>query len=102
MNCKRNILHTEHVEFDIRIAEDEQYILQRLEREKRCGQITKLDEQHYRFSADVFDTAEMIPWIRSYLCRITRLNFSNRTLENQFKADLQEMYRLYGIDGGDL
>mgnify|MGYP006874848559 CR=1 FL=1 len=31
-----------------------------------------------------------------------RLNFSNRTLENQFKADLQEMYRLYGIDGGDL
>ena len=102
VNCKRNILHTEHVEFDIRIAEDEQYILQRLEREKRCGQITKLDEQHYRFSADVFDTAEMIPWIRSYLCRITRLNFSNRTLENQFKADLQEMYRLYGIDGGDL
>ena len=102
VNCKWNCKHTEHVEFDIRIADDEQFILQRLEREKRCGQITKLDDYNYRFSADVFDTAEMLPWIRTFICRITRLNFSNRTLENRFKKDLQEMYRLYGIDGGDL
>ena len=102
VNCKWNCKHTEHVEFDIRIADDEQFILQRLEREKRCGQITKLDDHNYRFSADIFDTAEILPWIRTFICRITRLNFSNRTLENRFKKDLQEMYRLYGIDGGDL
>ena len=29
------------------------------------------------------------------------MNFSNRTAENKFKADIQEMYRMYGVDGGD-
>ena len=33
--------------------------------------------------------------------RLTRLNFSNRTVENELKAGIQEMYRMYGIDGGD-
>lgn len=102
VNFKWNIKHTEHVEFDIRIADHEQFIVQRLEREKRCGRVEKLDDHNYRFIADVFDTSEMLPWIRTFTSRITRLNFSNRTLENRFKTDLQEMYRLYGIDGGDL
>ena len=25
------------------------------------------------------------------------MNFTNRTLENQFKKDLEQMYRMYGI-----
>lgn len=102
VNIKWSLNHTEHVEFDLRIEDHEQYIIQRLEREKRCGLVIKLDEHNYRFTADVFDTSEMLPWIRTFTARITRLNFSNRTLENRFKNDLREMYRLYGIDGGDL
>jgi hypothetical protein len=43
----------------------------------------------------------MLPWIRTFISRITRMNFSNRTVENQFKHDLQEMYRMYGLDGGE-
>ncbi len=42
----------------------------------------------------------MIPWIRTFICRITSMDFSNRTIENQFRQDLEEMYRLYHI-GGD-
>ena len=26
---------------------------------------------------------------------------NNRTVENELKVDIQEMYRMYGIDGGD-
>ena len=37
VNCKWNIKHTEHVEFEIKIEDDEQFIVRRLEREKRCG-----------------------------------------------------------------
>ena len=92
---------TEHVEFDVRIADDEQYIVQRLEREKRCGKVEKIDDNHYRYSADVFDTTEMIPWIRTFICRITRLNFSDRTAENNFKADIKKMYSMYGIEDTD-
>ena len=101
VNCKWQTNRSEHVEFDIRIAEDEQYIVRRLEREKRCGRIEMLDEYNYRFVADVFDTDEMLPWIRTFLSRITRMSFSNRTAENKFKADLQAMYHLYGLDGGE-
>lgn len=87
----------EHVSFIICIQPHETYIYQRLLREKRCGIITKIDETHYRFTADVYDTLEMIPWIRTFICRITQLNFSNRTIENEFKQDLNKMYELYQI-----
>lgn len=40
----------------------------------------------------------MIPWIRTFICRITRLNFSDRTAENNFKADIEKMYEIYGIE----
>ena len=89
--------HLEHVEFTIKVASDEDYIVRRLEREKRIGTVEKLDEHTYRFSADVYDTSEMIPWIRTFICRIEKMNFSNRTIENQFKKDLEAMYRMYGI-----
>lgn len=89
---------TEQVSFTIKIAENEEYIVRRLEREKRIGQIEQLDEKTYRFTATVYDTSEMIPWIRTFICRITELHFSNRALENQFKKDIQTMYRMYGIE----
>lgn len=101
VNCKWIIKHVEHVEFDIKIEEDEQFIVRRLEREKRCGRVEKIDDNHYRYVAEVFDTTEMLPWIRTYISRITKMNFSNRTAENKFKKDIKEMYRMYGIDGGD-
>ncbi len=97
VNGRWSLQATERVEFDIRIGSGEEHVLRRLQREKRCGEIRRLDDFHYRFTAQVYDTAEMLPWIRSYLCRITRLRFSNRTAENLFKEDLRELYRMYGL-----
>ena len=88
---------TEHVEFTVKVAANEEYIVNRLEREKRVGYVEKLDANTYRFSADVYDVSEMIPWIRTFICRITDLHFSNYEVERQFKRDLEEMYRMYGI-----
>lgn len=92
---------TEHVEFTVRINENEEYIYRRLEREKRCGTVERLDRHTCRFTADVYDTYEMIPWIRTFICRILSMNFSNRTAENQFKQDLEQLYTMYGIGGGE-
>ena len=93
--------YVEHVEFVLRIGDGEDYIVRRLEREKRCGRVEKIDENHYRYTADVFDTTEMLPWIRTFISRLTQLNFSNRTAENRLKADIREMYRMYEIDEDD-
>lgn len=98
VNGRLDKKHTEHVEFEIKAADDEQYIVHRLEREKRCGKVEKIGDNLYRYSADVFDTTEMIPWIRTFICRITRLSFSDRTAENNFKADIEKMYEMYGIE----
>ena len=87
----------ERVEFVIRIAPDEEYIVHRLEREKRVGRVERIDQFTYRFVAYVYDSNEMLPWIRSFTCRIVEVHFSNRTAENKLKSDLEAMYRLYGI-----
>lgn len=97
----RNSDRLEHIDFTVRVNEGEEYVVNRLEREKRIGTVTRLDDTHYRFSADVFDTNEMVPWIRTFICRITELNISNKVIENKFRRDLLEMYKLYGIDGGE-
>ena len=90
--------HLEHVEFIVRVDDNEDFIVKRLEREKRIGSVEKLDEHRYRFSADMYDSSEIIPWIRTFICRIEQMNFSNRTHENKFKEDLNAMYRMYGIE----
>ena len=91
----------EHVEFTIKYADDEVHIPRRLEREKRCGTVEHIDNNTSRFSADVFDASELIPWIRTFICRIADISFSNKDLQKQFSDDLTEMYSLYGLEGGD-
>ncbi len=100
VSCRINKKRTEHVEFEVRISDGEQHIIRRLEREKRCGSVERIDGHHYRYKADVFDSNEMVPWIRTFICRITRMNFSNRTVENRLKDDILKMYSMYGLDGG--
>lgn len=89
--------HLEHVEFVIQVLKHEDYIYQRLLREKRIGSITKVDETHYCFQADVYDTNELLPWIRTFICRITKLHFSNRSVENRLREDIERMYEMYEI-----
>lgn len=90
----------EYVEFTIKIEEGEEHIIRRLQREKRIGRVEKIDDFTYRFISDVYETRELVPWIRTFICRITKLNFSNRTIENKFKQDIQQMYKMYGIENG--
>ncbi len=92
---------TEHIEFTIAVDEGEQFIVKRLQREKRVGTVEKIDEHTYRFSAEVYDASELHPWIRTFICRITDYRCSNQTLETRFKRDLAQMYRMYGIGGAE-
>lgn len=104
-NIKRNRYGKEKIEcvsFTIKIGEKEEFIVKRLEREKRIGEVVKIDNYTYNFKAYVYDTSEMIPWIRTFICRIVKLNFSNRTLENEFKNDLKKMYEIYGVSKNDI
>ena len=90
----------EHFEMDIHVGKGEEYILSRLEREKRCGKVTKLDEETYRFSVDLYDSYELVPWIRTFFGRIKRLKCSNRMVSDQIKFDIVKMSKQYGEENG--
>lgn len=60
-----------------------------------------MDNNHSKFVVDVFDSNELIPWIRTFICRIIDLHFSNKDLENKFRWDMDTMYELYGVGGDD-
>ena len=87
----------EHVELVVRLGEDEPYILQCLEREKRCGEVTKLSEGCYLFTADVRDAGELLPWLRTFIGRIESFSCSNKKIEERFWRDMEAVYAIYGL-----
>jgi len=88
---------TEHIEMDIQVNKGEDFIIRRLRRERRCGAITKIDENTYRFIADVFDTYEMVPWIRSFFGRIKHVKCSNPEVVKQLKLDIEKLAQEYEV-----
>lgn len=85
----------EEISFTVEAVASEQFIVQRLEREKRCGTVQQLDAEHYRFSAAVYDARELLPWIRTFIGRITAFNCSNEEIERIFYDDLEQTAAYY-------
>ena len=90
----------EHIDFTIRYDRFEKYIHNRLVREKRFGKVEKTGKNMSRFSVDVYDSSELIPWIRTFISRIVEINFSNAETERRFWEDFDTMCKLYGVEGG--
>lgn len=100
VNLKDGSGKTEKISFTVKAGYNEEYIVDRLQREKRTGQVECLENGLYRFSAQVQDAGELLPWIRTFLCRIVDFECSNLGVKEQFLRDLKAMYALYGL-GGD-
>lgn len=88
----------DHIEMTVFINDDEKHIINRLEREKRCGRIDMVDPHHYKFVADVYDAMELMPWIRTFTGRISSLECSNQAVADTFYTDFNEMVKMYGGD----
>lgn len=89
-------MHTDRVDMVLRVEPHEGYVVSRLEREKRCGEVTKVDDTHYRFTADVYDPLEMIPWIRTFIGRIESFSCTNSEITCRLKSDIVDMSNIYG------
>ena len=86
----------DHIEMTIHIDPWEQHIPRRLEREKRNGTVKKLDRCTYRYSADVYDAMEMLPWLRTFIGRVQDLKCTNANVTRTFYEDLKMMQEMYG------
>ena len=91
--------HTlDHLEMQVHAGEDEGFIVDRLNREKRHGSVEQVDDETWKFTADVYDASEMLPWLRTFIGRIVKLECSNEFVTKLFREDLEKMRSLYGGD----
>lgn len=81
----------------VHISDDEHYIVDRLFREKRCGSVEKINKNTYMYYAKVYDAVELLPWIRTFIGRITKLESNNQYMIKTFNDDLEEMKNMYGV-----
>ena len=96
----------DHIEMTLKIEADARHIAWRLEREKRCGKVEQLSDTLWRFTVDIYDAQEMLPWLRTFIGRIVALHCSNKAVEERFRTDLAAMAAQYGLPlarrlGGD-
>ncbi len=88
----------EKVKMTLHIDEErEPFIIGRLEREGKGGKITKTAPNTFIYEKEVFDSQEMLPWIRTFTGRIIDLECDNNFVRKQFTYDMQRMYELYDI-----
>ena len=92
----------EYISMTLKIEADEAFIVQRLEREKRCGKVEQLNDTHWRFTAEVYDTQEMLPWLRTFIGRIVSITCSNKMIETRFQSDISAMAKMYGGTDNDI
>ena len=93
-NQKRNELETVCVEISLNETE-ENYILDRLEREGRGGCLKRLEPGLYQYTRLCADATEILPWIKSFTGRIRSFHCSNVAVEKRFRNDMRLMESFY-------
>ena len=81
--------------------EKEPYVIERLEREKRCCTIEKAGEHLYTLTADIFDPNEIMHWAKTFIGRIVRIEGGTEAIRLRFYRDIARMNRIYGGDNNE-
>jgi len=79
------------------IDEDVHYLLERLQREKRHGNINTVSEGKYLFEIKLVDPQEIFPWLRSFLGYVVIEKSDEHDLFEQYSAFVAEMREIYNV-----
>lgn len=90
--------NTEHLEMTLEILPYEHYIIDRIEREGRMGKLTQISDTVYQYTIDIYDSLEILPWVRTFIGRIIELKCDNSLVVQTFYQDLELMLNLNGVD----
>ena len=85
----------DHLEMTIHFEDNELHIPRRLEREKRIGQVERVDQNTCKYIVDTYDASELVPWLRTFIGRIEKLECSDQKVVDKFYEDMEQMYKLY-------
>ncbi len=87
-----------HVEMVIQVEAHESFLIDRLQRERRCGTVSRVSPGLWKYEVDLYHPMEMIPWLRTFIGRMVSLRSDHPLLEKRFRKDLEAMYKLYEED----
>lgn len=85
--------------FSMTVAVDEEHeshIIQRLRREGRGGQVTRLEPGLWRYTNEVYDVGEMMNWVKTFIGRIVALEGDDQRAIDRFYDDVRRMVGMYG------
>lgn len=71
------------------------YLLERLERERRCGRVEPAGEGCWRFTADLYDPREAMPWLRTFTGFIEELYCDAPGFMEKWNRDLYDTLNRY-------
>lgn len=73
----------------------EGFVIERLDREKRCGTVEKVGENTFAFTADVFDPFEVMHWAKTFIGRIVSVEGGCDAAREMFFRDICRMGKMY-------
>ncbi len=74
----------------------EDYVIDRLRREKRCGELEKIGENLFALYIDVFDPNEVMHWAKTFIGRIVSVEGGCEAVRELFCHDMRRMNEMYG------
>lgn len=75
--------------------QEENFILDRLEREGRGGTLKRLEPGVYEYTRLCTDAAELLFWVKSFTGRIRAFSCSNPAVKKRFQDDMKRMASYY-------
>ena len=85
------------MEITLRIDEEnEDFVIQRLRREMRCGRLCRLEKDLYRLTIDATDPNEAMQWVKSFIGRIVSVKGGSDYSTGRFLDDVKRMAEMYG------
>lgn len=91
----------EPLKLTFEVKEDEDYVLSRLEREKRSGTLERTGEELYTLTIDVSDPNEVMHWAKTFIGRTVSIEGGSDEVREHWFNDIRRMYMMYGGDGDD-
>ena len=90
--CQRDGKFTMKLYID---EEKEPHIINRLNTEGRGGQLNRMEANIYEYSKELYDTNEIMQWVKSFTGRIISVDCKDKKVVNSFNNDMQRMYDMY-------
>lgn len=75
--------------------ETETYIIERIKKEGRGGELLHIEKNTYLYSVESYDSNEIMSWVKTFTGRILSVECTNQEIADKFYHDMDILYDMY-------